>query len=258
MKYNLSRYTALIGLALALGLAGCGKAPVARGINDPYEAHNRAVHETNKRIDRTILKPLSGGGGGGGQVGRTVGNFAGNLTLPGSIVNDVLQANIDDAAHNFTRLLINTTFGIGGLFDPASDWGLHDRPSDFGETLHVWGAAEGHYVELPLAGPSTKRDAIGKVVDLFTNPLTWVLPSPERFGVPLASGLGRLSSRAEFGDTIDSILYESADSYAQSRLLYLENRRYKLGGANVDIDVTDPYEDPNAADPYDGIDPYAE
>jgi len=227
-----------------LALAGCGKPEVSRGINDPYEAQNRAVHETNKNIDRTILRPLTSLGGGGepGVVMRSVGNFAGNLSLPKSFVNDVLQANVDDAAHNFTRFLINSTFGIAGLFDPATAWGLAERGSDFGETLHVWGFAEGHYVELPLLGPSTKRDAIGKVVDLFTNPLTYVLPSPERYGIHVAGAVSKVSDRGQYGETIDAILYDSADSYTQMRLLYLENRRFQLNGEQTQ-ELADDYDD---------------
>lgn len=222
----------LLVLVVAGILAGCSAPEVARGINDPYESQNRAVHEANKSIDRAILKPLSGGYGNTfpEPVQRGVGNFAGNLALPGSIVNDILQANLDDAVANSVRLLINTTFGIGGVLDPATAWGLPARNSDFGETLYVWGFAEGHYVELPLLGPSTKRDAIGGMVDLFTNPLGYILPSPERYAGPVAGAASKLGDRYRFSGTIDSILYESADSYSQARLLYLESRRFQLGG----------------------------
>ena len=232
--------------ALAV-LSGCAKPPVAKGINDPYEAQNRAVHEANKSIDRTILRPISQafGGAEASRLQQGVGNFAGNLGLPSSIVNDILQANVDDAAHNFTRFLINTTFGIAGLFDPATAWGLPVRDSDFGETLHVWGFAEGHYVELPLLGPSTKRDAFGSAVDLFTNPMSYILPSPKRYAIPVAGALSTVGDRGRYGDTIDAILYDSSDSYAQARLLYLESRRFQLGGEQRDdaLDEYDEYED---------------
>ena len=231
-------------MVVIAAVSACGKAEVARGINAPYEAHNRAVHEANKSIDRTILRPLAGGSGGivPEPVMQGISNFAGNVSLPQSFVNDVLQANIDDAAHNFTRFLINTTFGIGGLLDPASAWGLPARDSDFGETLHVWGMAEGHYVELPLLGPSTKRDTLGKAVDIFTNPLSYILPTPEKYAVPASSVMSRIGDRGRFGDTIDSILYDSADSYSQMRLLYLESRRYQLGGEQSE-DAYDDYDD---------------
>jgi len=244
MIFRMSRCRLAFLMLVVAGVSACGKAEVARGINDPYEAHNRAVHETNKKIDRTILRPLTGGTGGvvPKPVMQGISNFAGNVSLPQSFVNDVLQANVDDAAHNFTRFLINTTFGIGGLFDPATAWGLAARDSDFGETLHVWGMAEGHYVELPLLGPSTKRDTLGKVVDIFTNPLRYILPTPEKYAVPASSVMARIADRGSYGDTIDSILYDSADSYSQTRLLYLESRRYQLGGEQSE-DAYDDYDD---------------
>ena len=123
------------------------------------------------------------------------------------------------------------------------------------ETLYVWGAAEGPYVELPVVGPATRRDAVGRVVDMFTNPLTYSLPSPEKYystGAKLAS---RLGDRGRYSETVDSILYESADSYSQARLIYLQNRRFELG-SSVGGDAADPYSD----DPYSDIyeDPYAQ
>jgi len=107
------------------------------------------------------------------------------------------------------------------------------------------GRAEGHYVELPLLGPSTKRDAIGRLVDLFINPVYFLLPKPERYVGTVAGAASKVGDRYRFGSTIDSILYDSADSYAQARLLYLESRRFQLGDMSDD-DYIDPYEDPYA------------
>ena len=107
-------------------------------------------------------------------------------------------------------------------------------------------------------GPSTERAYFGRWGDLFTNPLRYVLESPEAYIPPSASVSATLSQRGRFSDTFDSILYDSADSYVQSRSLYLQNRRFKLGGTEADA-YLDPYEDPYGAtyeDPYD--DPYAE
>ena len=218
------------GLLLLLG-ACAAQPPVAQGINDPNEARNRAIHEANKRGDTNLIRPISQGYGKAlpEPVRRSVGNFAANLDLPRTIVNDVLQANIDDAASNFTRLLINTTFGIGGIFDPAGQWGLPERSSDFGETLHVWGVAEGNYQELRFLGPSTERDTAGKLVDFVLNPLSYTLQTPERYAMPVSAVASRIGDRYRFTETIDSILYDSADSYAQTRLLYLQNRRFELG-----------------------------
>ena len=153
----------------------------------------------------------------------------------------MLQGRIDDALHNSTRFLINTTFGIAGFFDPAGDWGLPERSSDFGETLHVWGVAEGDYQELRFLGPSTQRDTAGRFVDFFLNPLSYAIPRPERYYWRLVGVAPRVGDRYRFTETIDSVLYDSADSYAQTRLLYLQNRRFKLGQAAPVEDEVDPF-----------------
>jgi len=140
------------------------------------------------------------------------------------------------------RFIVNTTVGLGGIFDPATELGMpRATDTDFGETLHVWGVPQGAYLELPVLGPSTERAAAGMVVDLFTDPLDHVLPEPERYygtGLKALDGLGR---RGRLADTIDSVLYDSADSYAASRSLYLQNRRFKLGNRGSD-DYLDPYD----------------
>ncbi|WP_172300302.1 VacJ family lipoprotein [Pseudoruegeria sp. HB172150] len=222
-------------------LAACTAPEVTQTINDPYEKQNRAVHEFNKKLDTAILKPLSGAGGeGGGMVLKTVGNVAGNLDTPRMVVNDLLQANVEDAGHNFMRLLINSTFGIAGLFDPATAWGLPSRYSDFGETMHVWGASEGVYQELPLLGPSTTRDTAGRMVDLFLNPLSYAVTAPETYYIAGSKAVSTLSARGEYADSVDDVLYGSADSYAQTRLLYLQNRRFQLG-QTVEAEEEDPF-----------------
>jgi phospholipid-binding lipoprotein MlaA len=140
---------------------------------------------------------------------------------------------------------VNATLGLGGILDVASDLGLAEDSSDFGETLHVWGLPEGAYLELPLFGPSTERDAVGDVVDLFTNPLDYVLPPRPRQAKTAVRIVAKVGERGEFSDTVDSILYDSADSYAQLRLIYLQNRRFDLGDAS---DSTIDYIDPEALD----------
>ncbi len=231
-------------------LAGCAAGTPGQ-INDPYEATNRRVHAFNKGMDEHLVRPLTSSSkdGEGEKKGENgvlvvVGNVGGNLTLPGKAVNSLLQGRPGKAAQNTGRFLINSTLGLGGLHDPAGrEFGLEEVDTDFGETLYVWGAPEGAYVELPLLGPSTQRDAFGKVVDLFIDPLDYVIEDHEALaitGIKLASKIG---DRARFGDTVDSILYDSADSYAQTRLLYLNHRWYELGMEGGEIDPYDPYEE---------------
>lgn len=231
------------GLAIIL-LGACSSATGPDGINDPYEARNREVHGANVGLDRGLVRPVSQGYGKTlpEPVRRGVGNFASNLSLPGIVVNDLLQFRLEDALNNSARFLLNSTVGLAGVLDPASAVGVEKRSTDFGETLHVWGAQEGAYVELPLLGPSTTRDAIGKVVDTVMDPLSLAIPRPERFIGTAASVADKVGDRYQYSDFVDSILYESADSYAQARLLYLQNRRFELRRGE-EPDYVDPYED---------------
>lgn len=236
--------------------ASSGPTISSTGEADPLEAQNRRVHEFNRGIDRALLRPASQGyvSAVPDEIAQSVSNFAGNISLPGVIVNNLFQGDLESAGVNTFRFALNTTLGLVGLFDPAGDFGIYERDTDFGETLHVWGVGEGDYLVLPFLGPSTTRDAVGTVVDFFTNPLTARLPEPEKYYGTAARIAKQVGDRGRYSETIDSVLYDSADGYAQTRSFYLQNRRYELGGGGADAYV-DPYNDPYS-DPYD--DPYAE
>lgn len=235
----------------ALVLAGACAAPLPgsgpEAINDPYEAQNRKAHAFNRDLDNSILRKAGAGYVKTVPTGvrRGVSNFADTVSLPQTVVNQVLQGRLGDATRNSLRFAVNATLGFGGIADVAKDMGMPKDESDFGETLHVWGLPEGAYLELPALGPSTERDALGDIVDMFTNPLDHVIPSPQNNYGTAARVLDYVGERGEFGDTIDSILYDSADSYAQLRLIYLQNRRYELGGEAA---VEETYIDPEALD----------
>lgn len=233
-------------------LSACGVATDPNGINDPFEPTNRKVHAFNKGVDRALVGPASEGYGVVPEpLKRAVGNVADTLDLPGDIANNLLQLRLVAAAENTLRLGVNLTFGLAGTLDVSSELGLQGRPTDFGETLHVWGVGEGPYLELPLVGPSTTRDTVGMAVDIALDPLRSILPEKEATAATVLKLFSRLGDRDRFSDTVDSLLYDSADSYAQARLLYLQNRRFQLGkgkggslsnGASED-DFIDPYAD---------------
>ncbi|MFN4203233.1 MAG: VacJ family lipoprotein [Tabrizicola sp.] len=242
-------------MSACLFLAACAAPSGPDAINDPFEPANRKVHGFNKAVDRTLVGPASRGVGIVPEpVKRGIGNLADTLSLPGDIANNLLQMRLADAGQNTLRLGVNLTFGLGGLFDFSTAIGLDGKPTDFGETLHVWGAGEGAYLELPLAGPSTVRDTVGMVVDTVFDPVGSALPVREANAARIIRLISRLGDRDRFSATVDSILYESADSYAQARLLYLQNRRFQLargkaagGGETAGNDAfIDPYEDPYA------------
>lgn len=244
-------------LCAALILSACAvpEGYVARdGINDPFEQQNRNVHEFNKAIDRAVLRPLSRGYTQTvpAEMQVMVNNFAGNLSTPRLVVNNLLQGDVKGALSNTYRFAINSTIGFAGLVDVGEITGVSEVDTDFGETLHVWGFGEGAYVETPFRGPSTQRDAVGRIVDLFLNPLPEALSDTQndiRIGAQVVDVIG---DRGRFGESVDSVLYDSADSYAQSRLIYLQSRRFALGGSG-DADYEDPYAT-GSGDPYD--DPY--
>lgn len=260
-RFPSARSGVLLSL-LAVALSACGPAPQASGINDPLEPMNRATHGLNKGLDRVILRPgAQAYGVVPAPVRQGVSNFADTLDLPGDMANHMLQGRLGEATTNFLRFGVNVVFGLGGLLDVASEAGLPRDDTDFGETLHVWGVGEGPYVELPGFGPSTARDAVGTVVDFALNPVSRAAGGDAATVATVAKVLARLNDRKRYSNTVDSILYDSADSYAQARLLYLQNRRFELsrgaaapgaapgaGGAEggADEGFIDPYEDPYA------------
>lgn len=232
-------------LAVLALLAGCAAPAPVEPYSDPDEARNRQIHDFNRGVDRLVFKPASGAYGGilPGPVRQGVSNFAANLDGPGDVVNSVLQGRIGPAVENTLRFAVNTTIGIGGLFDPARAMGIEGRSTDFGETLHVWGVPEGAYQELPVLGPSTDRDTVGAIVDVVMNPVRLAVPAREGMVATAAKVGSKLGDRYQYSDTFDSILYDSADSYAQARLLYLQNRRHQLGQSGGEDSFFDPYED---------------
>lgn len=234
-------------LLLAVGsLAACAtsdqRPAQPDGVYDPYEAQNRRVHAFNRGLDRAVVRPAAVGYSTvlPDEIEDSISHFAKNLGEPSVVVNSLLQGDARGAGISTVRFLTNSVLGIFGLFDVASDFQIPQHDTDFGETLYVWGVGEGAYIELPLLGPSTARNTTGKVVDLFTNPLSYMVESPEQYYGTVAAAASGLSRRGRFSDTVDSILYESADSYAQARLIWLQNRRFQLGDTGTASEI-DPF-----------------
>lgn len=232
-------------MALVLLASACSPPPATSTIPDPLEDVNRGLFKVNIGFDKTVLVPISNAMGTDGREGYfgALANFAGNIDTAGYVVNDLLQLNIHDAVQNTLRFGVNTVFGLGGVLDPATDMGLASKPTDFGATMYTYGVDEGVYVVLPFYGPSTSRDAVGLAVDRVINPLNLVLTTPVLWAGTIAHLAGDFGSRMRHSETVDSILYDSADGYAQARLLYLQYRQFELGQTPADADFIDPYED---------------
>jgi phospholipid-binding lipoprotein MlaA len=244
-----TRRPMILALLTLSALSACAQPDPTTEFNDPYQGVNQRTHAFNVVVDRALFYRTPEQHAKGLPLPEPIlkgaSNFASNLSLPGKFINHVLQGRIEPAVKTTFRFALNSTLGLGGLFDPAgSDFSLPEEDTDFGETLHVWGAREGAYVVLPILGPSTERDAVGEVVDIFLDPLGAILPSKEASAVTGAKVTGKVADRELNGELIDSILHGSADSYAQMRLLYLQNRHYELGIA-TETEAYDPYEDTN-------------
>ena len=224
-------------------LSACSTGFKLGNYDDPYENVNRKSHEVNKVIDKKVLRPSSKVYSKvvGQKPRAAISNFSENWGLPKDFINYALQGDIGNASNTTGQFLINSTIGIVGLFDPSERVGISARGTDFGETLHKWGVSEGDYVEIIFLGPSTERDALGKVADLVLDPVGFVF-NPWQSRLRSTANVGNvLGNRAALGSTIDSVLYESADSYAQTKLAYLQGRRFRLNPEISEV-YYDPYE----------------
>ena len=227
-------------------LSACAPSFKLGNYDDPYENVNRKSHEINKGIDKKVLRPSSKMYARVlGQKPRTaISNFSENWGLPKDLVNYTLQGDVGNASKTSGQFFINSTIGIAGIFDPSEKFVINARGTDFGETLHRWGVSEGDYVEIIFLGPSTERDALGKVADLVLDPLGFVL-NPWQSRLRSTANVGNvLGNRAALGSTIDSVLYDSADSYSQTKLAYLQGRRFRLNPEISEV-YSDPYEEWN-------------
>lgn len=238
----------ILPVCMCLGLAACSTSREQVDIYDPYEAENRAAYDSNVKMDRALIKPvaLAYGTAVPDPVRRGLSNVSSTLSLPGVVVNDILQLKFGDAVHNTARFVLNATLGLGGLFDPATDAGIEERDSDFGETLHVWGFGEGAFVMLPIYGASTTRDSIGIVVDFALDPLGPVLDPAAKHAKIALKVADIVDARYRYSDIYESIIYDSADGYAQLRLSYLDKRRFELG-----VPVTQDTDTPTTNPSYD-------
>ncbi len=224
------RGTVLAGALAALLLAGC--ASVAQpDPHDPWESYNRSMTRFNDAVDEAVLKPVATAYKTVlPQTARTgVGNFFGNLGDVWSFVNNVLQAKPEGALHSFWRVAINTTLGLGGLFDPATEMRLERHREDFGQTLGYWGADSGPYLVLPLLGSSTLRDTLALPLDFYGNPVGQVNDVPVRNSLV---GLQFVDTRARLLQAGDMLEEAALDPYSFKRDAYLQKRRNDVYDGN--------------------------
>ena len=223
----------LVILLAGLALTGCATLPSGKpDPRDPWERMNRSTHAFNDAIDRAVARPVAKAYVKVAPrfVRTGISNVFNNLNTLNTIVNDVLQGKMKQAGNDSARFLLNTTFGIGGLYDAASKAGLEYNDEDFGQTFGKWGMKSGPYVVLPFLGPSTTRDTFGKLVDQFTYPVTYLEDVSTRIWIRLVS---LLDTRAELLD-LDEQIDRSYDRYAFIRNAWLQRREFQVTDGNVE------------------------
>src|SRR5690606_19006552 len=216
-------YDAIYGPAAAGSAGAVGSDP-----RDPWEGFNRRVHRFNNALDRNVARPAAEAYVTvvPSPVRAGVRNFFSNLGQPVSALNALLQGRPSQAGQALGRFLLNATLGVGGLFDPATDAGLPYRSEDFGQTLGVWGWRESRYLELPLFGPRTVRDAFGLVGDAPLSPVRQIDDDGARIAT---QGLQLIDLRARLM-AIDSLRDGAADDYALVRDAWMQRRQYQIHG----------------------------
>ena len=234
MRTSLMR--SLLAVALACSVAACATRPPAsdpealqeyRDNNDPYEPANRVGYAISDGLDTYVLAPVARAYVFvlPAAVRTPVHNVLRNMTSPALFINDVIQTRPRRAGDTFVRFVVNTTAGVGGLFDVASEIGYPYHSSDFGTTLALWGVPDGPFLFLPVLGPSNPRDAAGFGVDILFDPLTY---TPSGHGLRTLSGvrlgLSAVDSRSRVLTEVDSIKKTALDPYATFRSLYRQNR----------------------------------
>ena len=223
-----------LALVCAFGLlaAGCASADnqEAAAADDPLEPMNRAFFNFNQRLDRHAILPAATFYNDNVPlpVRRSTHNFLSNLNGPANFANDVLEAQFGNAGKAAARFVINSTFGVAGLFDVATRLGLAERDRDFGETLGTYGVPQGPYLVAPVVGPTAVRDASGNLVDGFFSPLYyWHVRYTGRQYVGLVrAAIGAVDLRAANIVTYRDIERASVDFYATMRDLYHQRRQH--------------------------------
>jgi len=213
------------------GLTGC--ATTANNPKDPYEGFNRAMFSVNEGID-VVVKPVAQGYDTVTPrlVKAGIGNFFGNIADIWTALNNFLQGKGVQGVSDVGRVIVNTTFGIAGLFDVASEMGYEKHSEDFGQTLGVWGVGDGPYLFWPVLGPRTTRDTFGVAVDLYADPI------PRIDNVPVRNtlmGVRFIDTRASLLPA-DKVVEQAAfDKYSYIRDAYLQNRRSVIHDGNPPV-----------------------
>lgn len=217
-------------ISLTTGCATTRSADESQVTADPLESPNRVFFDINETLDKHLLKPVAESYVAitPEPVRKSITNFFDNISYLNVILNLLLQGKFDDAVAGSLRFVYNSTFGVAGLFDISSDWGVREQDEDFGQTLAVWGFDHGAYLYVPLQGPNTMRSLPNIVTSYLLNPLTYVT-STVLF--PL-SALSTINKRANLLDETNIRDEAAVDPYTFTREAYLQQRNYLIHDGN--------------------------
>jgi phospholipid-binding lipoprotein MlaA len=237
-------------VAMSVTLGGCATKPdptdeaavqAYQEANDPLEPMNRYFFSVNMFLDEVLLKPFAGYYNIAlPQVAKDgIRGILRNVDTPVILANDLFQGEGNRAGITTGRFFVNTTLGLGGFFDVAKHFGMPYHDEDFGQTLAVWGTGEGPYLMLPLLGPSNPRDASGKIVDKFLDPMTYIgYIYDVGYINTIRGGLEAVDTRARNLQAIDELKKGSIDFYATVRSLYRQHRNDAIRNGKEDEDLT--------------------
>lgn len=228
------RWLLLTHVIAALGLNGCAGTGPKGGAGDPWQGWNKPMQTFNDGLDKHVVKPVAQAylDVTNSTVDQGVSNFFSNIKDVGVTVNDVFQLKFLNGGMDLSRFLINTTVGVGGIFDVASEIDLPKHHEDFGQTLGFWGVPSGPYWVLPFFGPSTPRDTVGLIGDALLNPLTYVSVFGGFAGSAATAGAGVVNVTDTRANLIpaEKVINEGAvgDRYDFIKNSYLQNREYLI------------------------------
>ena len=205
-------------------LAGCASTGEERDPRDPWEGLNRGVYKFNDTFDEYLARPVARAYVKvlHQEIRTRIANFFSNLQDPLISLNNLLQGKFEDGVNDFARFAFNSTFGLLGIHDVATDWGLEKHNEDFGQTFGRWGAGPGPYLVLPVLGSSTLRDGVGLGFDWTLDPMSEIRPINLRNSLVAVRGINLRADLLE----ASRILEEAAlDRYVFQRDAYLQRRR---------------------------------
>jgi len=221
--------------------------------NECFEGFSRAMFKFNHALDGAIFEPVAKGYRSlPVPIRKGTGNVVDNLRSLLTLSNNLLQGDWSGAGNTAGRFAVNTTVGILGIFDPAAAMGLKERgKEDFGQTLGRWGSSSGCYFVLPILGPTTTRDAIGLVGNIFLDPVYQITHDTEIRNGVVGNGnyaehnyyyyrtTGAIDFRAKNIESFDSVEENSIDLYASIKSLYLQNRKKQIANSKSSVETQD-------------------